>query len=1252
MRNNYDFTIISAVYNSASYLPEMINSIVGQTIGFEDHVQLILVNDGSGDNSVEICRKYEELYPDNILVIDKENGGVSSARNAGLKYIRGKYLNFIDSDDMLSPTALEDVKRAFEKWGDETDVVNIPFVYFDGAIGGENHPQNKKFDKGTRLVNLEYDYKISIMNVTFSFMRADAAQGILFDESICIGEDLKFINTILLKKRTVGLLSSCKYYYRKHSDGSPSLISSKIFLKEYYIPQLKNLTLWAYQYSMETYGEYPLFLQYTIACDFQEKIRQTVHFKSVLRDDLPEYLALMDEAFGTFDDSIILNLGLISKEYKIFWLSKKYHKYPTVKFFKSKLSYEFEYDVPSDISDPENSQFDKKTVSVDWMGTFHVNTVRIRNGVIHISGNVAVIPYSDNLDSLNVYIKAYNHLFKVTFTGAEDACMYLDKDIVYTRKYFYVDIPLENSIANNFSCWCSREGDRPSMLNYVTFGNFCSVGKDVHNQVYIKDGFVVCSSKNGIYVSYKGKKEAKKAYKTYLAYLKKNNCKYVWYRRIIKIASLFVHKKIWLISDRKEAAGDNGEAFFRYLSEKKPRGILPYYVISADSPDYIRLKKKYRRVVAQGSKLHKLLYVLSDANISAHFDPDILLPVEYPYFRDVIADKKTVFLQHGVTKDDIHSIYSAYRQNLSLFICASDKERSSIVSIPGYGLGEKGAISTGFARFDYLENKEKNIITIMPTWRKYLFSGMGPDGKWILKKNIENTSFFKFYSALLSDKRLISASKEYGYELCFAPHVNVFSFIDRLDIDPSVRIIPQPIDYNSIFSESSLMVTDYSSTAFDFAYMHKPVVYAQFDASQFFESHTYKKGYFSYENDGFGEVTSDLDSTIDTLIEYMKNKCKMKPEYSARVDNFFAYNDKNNCQRIMEAICGMDDMKRSNPPKFNDKKIIPVVLATNEKYAPFVSVTVQSLIYNSDLRYFYDIYVLNSGLSKDAVRGLSCKTVNYSITCLDVSSDISPHMELLQQNAAYISKETYYRILIPSILKQYDKVLYIDCDLIVLEDISEMYFTDIGDCLIGGVRNPLHAKMEEHIEKDLGLESRKYINAGVLLMNTEQMRKDSFEEKCFDLLASGRELRFMDQDVINLVCAGRIYYFPMQWNYEWHFERLNTFRDKKYHLLESEIEEYKNAAHDIKILHYTGDIKPWNNSKLRFGEIFWDYAKKSSYYRDILLSSPLNPIYRKYINAEEEIQNIRKSFSYRLGRFLTFPLRALRSLLSKLTKRK
>lgn len=105
--SSFEFSIVMPVYNVEEYLRESIDSVINQSIGFSDNIQLILINDGSPDNADEICLEYKGKFPDNIIYINKENEGVSVARNIGLDEAKGKYINFLDSDDYLDSDALK-----------------------------------------------------------------------------------------------------------------------------------------------------------------------------------------------------------------------------------------------------------------------------------------------------------------------------------------------------------------------------------------------------------------------------------------------------------------------------------------------------------------------------------------------------------------------------------------------------------------------------------------------------------------------------------------------------------------------------------------------------------------------------------------------------------------------------------------------------------------------------------------------------------------------------------------------------------------------------------------------------------------------------------------------------------------------------------------------------------------------------------------------------------------------------------------
>ena len=477
------------------------------------------------------------------------------------------------------------------------------------------------------------------------------------------------------------------------------------------------------------------------------------------------------------------------------------------------------------------------------------------------------------------------------------------------KRYFRAHVPTSMLGAGRPITFGAEYAFGEVALKNVKYGPLMPIAPEVPCSYMYKDGYIMLGVPGGMELRTGSMAYAIRRELAFLFHLAKNGGqgmrKAVIARTLANIIRPFKRKKIWLLSDKLDRAGDNGQALFEYLLKEKPRGIKPYFVISAESPDSGKLKR-IGKVIDYNTFRHKLVHLLADCVISASADgpeQNPFGPIVGRYYRDVLHKQKFVFLQHGVICDDLSGWLNRYNKKLDGFVTSAQAEYDSIVNGDYMQPGDVVWL-TGMPRYDRLHDAAEKKITIMPTWRRYLVTGIDvTTGKRQLDVSFFDSDYFRFYSALLSDDRLISAAKEYGYTLQFYPHPTIIDNAAVFRAHESVKILTPATEYRTVYAESALVVTDYSSAVFDFAYLRKPVVYAQFDSEDFFGgSHTCKMGYFDFEKHGFGEVERDLDSTVMRIVEYMKNGCEMKQVYRARADKFFAYSDKNSCRRVCEKI--------------------------------------------------------------------------------------------------------------------------------------------------------------------------------------------------------------------------------------------------------------------------------------------------------------------------------------------------------------
>lgn len=287
-------------------------------------------------------------------------------------------------------------------------------------------------------------------------------------------------------------------------------------------------------------------------------------------------------------------------------------------------------------------------------------------------------------------------------------------------------------------------------------------------------------------------------------------------------------------------------------------------------------------------------------------------------------------------------------------------------------------------------------------------------------------------------------------------------------------------------------------------------------------------------------------------------------------------------------------------PAFQDNYTAVVVPCSNY-YAPYLSVYIQSLIDNSNPKHNYDIIVFQDDISdknKDKLRVNLPE--NFSLRFINVSSyfdDIN-----LKSSKDYLSVNSYYRLVVPKVMKNYQRVIVTDVDLIFECDVAELDKIDIGEMPIAscieqqeGVNLNLRPEEWEYSQNILKLEDPyEYYNTGVMIVNNDYY-EDKYVEDTLKMIDP--KYRCHEQCILNAYFQKRIYKLPADWNHE---VTLDDKNNRNFMPLEM-FAEYNEAKKHPKVLHWIGPNKPWKNAEIDMGYRWWLKARKTVYYEEILM---------------------------------------------------
>jgi glycosyltransferase involved in cell wall biosynthesis len=841
------FSIVSAVYNVARYLPEFFESLEKQAYDAA-LMQVIAVDDGSTDDSLRLLHDWAQRAPFEVVVLTQENAGQAAARNAGLEQATGEWVTFTDPDDTVNATYLDSVASFAARHPEVAFVSTNMILHMEATDVLAKHPRAKMFTHGDHLVDLDVATSFIPNSATTSVMRRDLVGDLRFNHHLRPNfEDGDFAARYLLAAptRRVGFLASAEYYYRKRADQS-STLQTGISARGRYgtVPREGYLALLAD--AKAQLGRIPKWLQNTILYDLSwyfssedamassasaingelgEEFRRTLReIADLLTPDVVDSFTIRKLQPHWRD--ILLHGLRETSWYTPYAVTDRYDQTTRV----VRLRYRYVGDAPPEeflSRGVPTTPLHSKTRRMDFFGA---TVMWERILWVPASASIELVVGDERLELVEDWqgnrIRALGTRALAARFRRQDA------------------------------------GKRPSR-------------RDAAKRLTV-DPVRVLASRAQV-------------------------------RRVFRGA--------WVLMDRIHDANDSGEILFRWLRDHRP-DVNAWFALEKDTPDWKRLKADGYgdRLLAHGSLRWKLAMINAAHLISSHVD----VPIQQPPALKAHLPRprwRFTFLQHGVIKDDLSRWLNP--KQIDLFVTSTPGEYESIAGdgSPYVFTGKEVAL-TGLPRFDRLHAKAQqfsgeacDLILVAPTWRNWLVPPLKPGSqRRVIDKHFFETEYAKEWTAFLRSEELAELARRTGRRVAFLPHPNIQPVLSRMDLpDWVLRLSFDGTDVQEYFARAAVLVTDYSSMAFNTAYMDRPVVYFQFDAERVAAGgHVGRAGYFEYARDGFGPVVDRVEDAVAAVEQVAADGYVASPVYQARIDATFPQRDGQCCARVTAAIEALD----------------------------------------------------------------------------------------------------------------------------------------------------------------------------------------------------------------------------------------------------------------------------------------------------------------------------------------------------------
>lgn len=864
-------SIVIPVYNKESSLEFCIQSLEKQSLSHSEF-EAILVDDGSTDKSLKLCHELQRKYQF-VKVLHQENGGVSSARNAGMAQAHGRYIMFLDADDYIAPSTAKSIVECFDRIADQVDVVTYPLRYLSPQTGVKRSHRREEWLKEEGVYSLE-DHPFIAQTTMNVCVKNKGKDGIRFDPDLKMGEDQLFILKNLAAKAAIGYAPKAEYVYIK--DGSNS-------------SRVGNNPLYAYNDMMKLYCEYleigsgdsrlREYVYQTILYNIDWRLRSDLLFPTYCEgEERKREEGRLAAVMDAIPSRSYCNSPYLSEYHKAF-LFKRYGlsgSAPAIEYdgIITRLTLAdgevWETNSPKILLSRALEKRDKIFFSGRIMGPTLLFEQEPSLWLCSDDGKVELSLGACSYDYCQAKVKTakgYGISFDLSLVSGK-----------MKNVRFVLDIPGRGCISVSVEDALRRHNA------YVSNSKTTLMFR--HYKVSLVEDMLKVSRRSamGSFAMLMDRVRYKRS-----AIAKRIAVKIYQFRKR--------GKEIWLYADLPTSPNE-GNALTQFIHDAKlDDGVERYYVTNFED----ELVKKHTglkgRTLACESREHVCCALTAKVVLASYLESFTFRPVSQNTFDglgDLVGDQELIYLQHGILHAHMPWYFSYDRILFDKIVVSTQFEIENLTK--NYCFPEEALIPFGMPRFDQLDASPKrhlNKIAFIPSWRGYLVAGKASerielDDAFLKSKYFRETAKFIM---LLQDSKVL---EDCGYTMDLKLHPNFQCYAKLFELKEGAISLA-----SSSFDEGdySIVVTDFSSYVYDFVYLGCKVMYFVPDYREYQAGlNQYSKLDLPFE-EGFGPLCITAEEAVSKLSMLIgRDSCS---DFDCIGENkFFLRREEDSCKRL------------------------------------------------------------------------------------------------------------------------------------------------------------------------------------------------------------------------------------------------------------------------------------------------------------------------------------------------------------------